>query len=109
MAIEKIQVPVTEENVRGKHVLVVEDIFDSGSTIIKTRDVLKEYCPASLKFSVMFHKKNRENLKHNFFADYVGFIIPDVFVVGYGMDYNEHYRELNHLCAINQKGLDHFK
>ncbi|TNV76080.1 hypothetical protein FGO68_gene104 [Halteria grandinella] len=107
--IEKIHVPVTKEEIIGKNILVVEDIFDSGSTIIKTRDVLKEYEPGTLKFAILFHKKNLKNLKHNFFGDFVGFIIPDVFVIGYGMDYNEYYRDLNHLCVINQEGIEHFK
>jgi hypoxanthine phosphoribosyltransferase len=90
-------------------VLVIEDIFDSGSTIIKIREVLKEFKTSSLRFALMFHKKNPKNLKYNYFGDFVGFIIPDVFVVGYGMDYNEHYRDLNHLCEINKLGIEHFK
>lgn len=93
---------MTDEQIRGKHILVIEDIFDSGSTIIKTGEVLRSLGPASLKYAILFHKKNEKNLVHGgFFGDYVGFVIPDVFVIGYGMDYNQYYRDLNHLCVIN--------
>ena len=76
---------------------------------MKTKSVLQAYNPASLKVSTLFHKKNLNNLKHNYFADYIGFVIPDVFVIGFGMDYNDYYRDLNHLCVINQAGIDYFK
>jgi hypoxanthine phosphoribosyltransferase len=102
-------VNVSEDQIKGQNILVVEDIFDSGTTIMKTRDVLEALEPASLKFATLFHKKNPKNLKHDFFADYIGFLIPDVFVIGYGMDYNEYYRDLNHLCVINKAGIEHFK
>ena len=106
---DQVQVPVTEEQVKGRNVLIVEDIFDSGTTIIKTRDVLMKQGLASLKVCTLFHKKNVKNLKHKYVADFVGFLIPDVFVIGYGMDYNEYYRDLNHLCVINQAGIEQFK
>ena len=100
---------ISEEAVRGNHILVVEDLFDSGSTILKTQSVLQSMQPASLKFSTLFHKKNPNNLKFNYFADFVGFVIPDVFIIGFGMDYNQYYRDLNHLCVINQEGIEYFK
>ena len=81
--------------------MIVEDIFDSGATIVKTLEVLQKYLPMSVKVATLFHKKNLNNLKHKYFADYVGFLIPDVFVIGFGMDFNEYYRDLNHLCVIN--------
>lgn len=81
--------------------LVIEDIFDSGTTIMKTKQVLEGFGPASLRVATLFHKRNVKNLVHKYFADYIGFVIPDVFVIGYGMDYNEYYRDLNHLCVIN--------
>jgi hypoxanthine phosphoribosyltransferase len=65
--------------------------------------------PASLKYAIIFHKKNPKNLEYNFYADYIGFLIPDVFVFGYGMDYNELFREMSHLCVISQKGVEAFK
>lgn len=87
----------------------MEDIFDSGSTVIKTKHVLDKLKPASLKISTLFHKKNPANLKYEYFADFLGFVIPDAFVVGFGMDYNEYYRDLNHLCVINHAGKEYFK
>ena len=84
----QVKVSVEEKDIRGNHILVVEDIFDSGTTIMKTKAVLQGYAPASLKIATLFHKKNPKNLVHNFFGDYIGFFIPDVFIIGYGMDYN---------------------
>ena len=106
---DDVKVPVSEEQVRGRNILIVEDIFDSGTTIMKTREVLLKQGIASLKVATLFHKKNHKNIKHNYLADFVGFLIPDVFVIGYGMDYNEYYRDLNHLCVINKEGIEHFK
>lgn len=65
--------------------------------------------PASLKYAIAFHKKNHKNIHNNFFADYIGFFIPDVFVFGYGMDYNEYFREMSHLCVISKEGVEAFK
>jgi hypoxanthine phosphoribosyltransferase len=76
---------------------------------MKTKKVLEAFGPASLKIATLFHKKNPKNLGHNYFADYVGFLIPDEFIIGYGMDYNEYYRDLNHLCVINKSGIEYFK
>ena len=80
--------PFKEEDVKGKNILVIEDIYDTGSTIMRVRDCLMAYAPKSLKYAVAFHKKNPKNLQYDFVADYLGFFIPDVFVFGYGMDYN---------------------
>ena len=104
-----IKVDLKEEHVNGRHILIVEDLFDSGSTIVKTRECIQSFSPASLKFAIFCHKRNPKNLKYQFFADYFGFIIPDYFVVGYGIDYNEAFRDFNHLCVINQKGIEYFK
>lgn len=105
----KVKINVQEKDIRGNNILVVEDIFDSGTTIIKTKQVIEAYSPSSLKIAALFHKRNPKNLVHNYYADYIGFVIPNEFVVGYGMDYNEYYRDLNHLCVINQAGIDYFK
>ena len=102
-------VPVNPTEVIGKHVLVVEDIFDSGSTIMKIKEKLETLTPKTLHFATLFHKKNPKNIKHLFFAEYIGFVIPEVFVIGYGMDYNEYYRDLSHLCVINKQGIENFK
>ena len=109
VGIDEVKVPVSEDQVRGRNILIVEDIFDSGATIMKTREVLLKQEIASLKVATLFHKKNPNNVKYSYFADFVGFLIPDVFVIGYGMDYNEYYRDLNHLCVINKAVIENFK
>ena len=69
--------PFLEEQVKGKNVLIIEDIYDTGSTLMRVHDHLKAMGPESLKYAIAFHKKNPKNLKYNFFADYIGFVIPD--------------------------------
>jgi hypoxanthine phosphoribosyltransferase len=53
--------------------------------------------------------KMKVNLEIGYFADFIGFIIPTHFVIGFGLDYNEHFRELPHLCKINKHGIETFK
>ena len=78
--------------VRGHDVLVVDDILDTGKTLLRVTEKLRALKPRSLKACVLLDKKARrvENIE----ADYVGFSIPDLFVVGYGLDYAERYRNL---------------
>lgn len=98
-----------DASIKGKHVLIVEDMYDSGNTMIKLLEKVHELEPDSVKVAVAFHKKTHRNLHHNYFADYLGFLIPDEFVVGYGLDYNEHFRDVFHVCVLNQDGVDAFK
>lgn len=88
----------------GKDVLVVDDILDTGRTLSHLRDLLSGQCPASLKFCVLCDKRERREV--DFEADYVGMVIPDRFVVGYGMDHDEFYRNLPYLGLINTEN-DH--
>lgn len=81
-----------KENIEGKHVIVVDDIIDSGVTFAAISDMLKTRNPASLKTVAMCDKAERRINGLN--ADYVGFKIPDEFVVGYGLDYAGDYRNL---------------
>ncbi|HEY3425849.1 MAG TPA: hypoxanthine phosphoribosyltransferase [Negativicutes bacterium] len=81
-----------DEDVQGKHVLVVEDIIDSGLTLNYLLDNLKSRNPASIKMCTLLNKPERR--KVNVHIDYNGFSIPDYFVVGYGLDYAEKYRNL---------------
>ena len=100
---------MTPEEVKGKNILIIEDIFDTGSTIMKTKETLDLMGAASSKVAVLFHKRNPKNLYYNYFADFIGFIIPNKFAIGFGMDYNQYYRDLTHLCVINQAGIEAFK
>lgn len=84
--------------IEDRHVLVVEDIVDSGVTLDYLRGYLMGRCPASLKICTMLDKPARRRVKID--ADYVGFTVPDVFWVGYGMDVNHRYRNLPYIAAV---------
>lgn len=79
-------------DVRGRDVLVVDDILDTGRTLKRVLAVLRQHQPRRIKVCVLLEKKARRVEKVR--ADYVGFQIPDYFVVGYGLDYAERYRNL---------------
>lgn len=81
-----------DEDLNGRHVLIVEDIIDSGLTLNYLVDNLKARNPASLKLCTLLNKPSRR--KATVHVDYNGFTIPDYFVVGYGLDFDEKYRNL---------------
>ncbi len=88
-----------DRGIDEKHVLVVEDIIDTGLTLNYLRENLQQRHPASLKVVVLLDKPERRKVVLN--PDYCGFIIPDYFVVGYGLDYGEQYRHLPDLCLLS--------
>jgi hypoxanthine-guanine phosphoribosyltransferase len=67
---------IEKDKVRDKDILVIEDIYDSGSTIDSIHELLKKFEAKSVKFAIIFHKKNPLNLKYKFYAEYTGFVIP---------------------------------
>ena len=69
--------------------------------------MLMEHGPKSVRVAALLEKRTTRSC--GFKADYVGFSVPDAFVVGYNMDYNEAYRDMPHLCVINTAGIDFFK
>lgn len=79
-------------NLEGRHVLLVDDILDTGRTIVCVTELLQKLKPATLRTCVLLQKRGR--LELDFEADFVGFQIPDEFVVGYGLDFAECYRNL---------------
>jgi hypoxanthine phosphoribosyltransferase len=81
-----------DEDVEDRHVLIVEDIIDSGLTLSYLLENLKSRKPRSIKICTLLNKPDRR--KANVCVDYNGFVIPDHFVVGYGLDYAEKYRNL---------------
>jgi len=81
-------------DIKGRHVVILEDIFDTGNSLDYTYKHLIEKEPASLKICTLLDKPERRNPNVKLQADYVGFVIPNEFVVGYGLDYNEFYRNL---------------
>lgn len=86
------------EDIRGRHVLVVEDIVDSGHTMAFLQTYLGARAPASIRVCTLLNKPQRRVVPVT--IDYCGFTIPDVFVVGYGLDWNEQYRHLPDLCVL---------
>ncbi len=77
-------------DIKNRHVLIVDDVLDSGGTLRAVRDQLRHREPASIRICVLLRKTARA--PKDLLADFVGFDIEDVFVVGYGLDYNGHYR-----------------
>lgn len=86
------------DSIDGKHVLIVEDILESGRTLRTVVDMLKGRNPASVKVCTLLDKP--EGRKVEFEADYVGTVIPDEFVIGYGLDYDECYRNLPYVGVL---------
>lgn len=86
------------DSIEGRDVIVVEDILDTGNTLHYLFQVLQARHPASLKLAVLLDKPSRRTKPIS--ADYVGFTVPDEFVVGYGLDYNEHYRNLPYIGVL---------
>lgn len=91
-------------SLNGHHVLVIDDIFDSGQTLRMVTNVLKERQPDTLKTCVLLHKLRADVA--DFELDYAGFEIPDEFVVGYGLDYNGFYRNLPDIAVLTPGAID---
>jgi hypoxanthine phosphoribosyltransferase len=89
-----------DESIEGRHVLIVEDILDTGQTFSYLRSILAQRKPATLKLVTLLDKARRRIKPVK--PDYVGFEIPDVFVVGYGLDYNQKYRQLPEVCFLRR-------
>lgn len=89
-----------DEHIEGKDVLVIEDIIDSGRTLAFLLDMLKARKPASIKLCTLLDKPDRRVTEVA--VDYTGFIIEDEFVVGYGLDYAQKYRNLPYVGVVEQ-------
>lgn len=85
-------------DIRGRHVLIVEDIIDTGYTLQKVRDILNLREPASLQICTLLDKPSRREVEVP--VQWVGFTIPDEFVVGYGIDYAQCYRNLSYIGKV---------
>jgi len=98
------QVKVTKDldvSIEGHHVLIVEDIVDSGVTLTYLMNVLKQRRPKSLQIATLLDKPERRLRPVE--VTYVGFQIPDEFVVGYGLDFAEDYRNLRDVCVLAEE------
>ena len=91
--------------ISGRHVLLLDDIFDTGQTLSGIVGSLQKLEPASLRSAVLLWKEGRQRVTLT--PDYHCFRIPDVFVVGYGLDYNDEYRHLPHVAALEDHDHDH--
>lgn len=87
-----------DQSMRGRNVILVEDILDTGLTLNFLRKVLLAHQPRALRIAALLDKPSRR--KQPVQADYLGFTIPDEFVVGYGLDYAERYRNLPDICVV---------
>lgn len=87
-------------SIEGDHVIIVEDIVDTGQTLHLLTEMLMERNPASLELAVLLNKPSRRKVCLD--ADYVGFDIPDAFVVGWGLDYDQKYRDLPYIGVIKE-------
>ena len=87
-------------DIKGRHVLLLEDIYDTGNSLDFTYRHLLTREPASLKICTLLDKPERRRPGITLKPDYVGFTIPNAFVVGYGLDYNEHYRNLPYVGVL---------
>jgi len=88
-------------DVKGRDVLIIDDILDTGRTLAAVTDRLQQLKPATIRTCVLLDKKARRET--NAHADYAGFTIPDLFVVGYGLDFAERYRNLPFVGVLHPK------
>ena len=87
-------------DIKGRHVVILEDIFDTGNSLDFTYKHLLSKEPASLKICTLLDKPERRNPNVTVIPDYVGFTIPNEFVVGYGLDYDQRYRNLPFIGVV---------
>lgn len=87
--------------IAGKHVIIVEDIIDSGLTLKYLKKLFEARNPASVRICSLLDKP--EGRRTDIEGDYIGFIIPNAFVVGYGLDYAERYRNLPEVCVLDPR------
>ena len=93
-------------DIKGRHVLILEDIFDTGNSLDFTYRHLLAKEPASLKICTLLDKPSRRKPGITLKADYVGFEVPNAFVVGYGLDFNEHYRNLPYVGILKPEAYE---
>ena len=87
-----------DENIEGVHILIIEDIVDTGLTLDYLISILEQRDPASVKLCALLDKVERR--LNDIKPDYCGFVVPNEFVVGYGMDYAEHYRQIPYIGVL---------
>ncbi|MCF0121354.1 MAG: hypoxanthine phosphoribosyltransferase [Oscillospiraceae bacterium] len=88
-------------DIAGKHVIIVEDILDTGVTLSYLKSYLANRWPASIKICTMLDKPSRR--RADITPDYCGYTVPDAFIVGYGLDYAERYRNIPEICVLKEE------
>ena len=94
-------------NLRGRHVIIVEDMVDRGNTLLKLSEIIRAKEPASLRIAVLAYKRNPVNTF--IVPDFIGFSLPNKWIVGYNIDYNGHFRDLSHISVVNDEGKVAFR
>src|SRR5262245_8228126 len=94
-------------DIRGRDVLLVDDIFDTGHTLKRVMEKMEDFGPSSLRSAVLLRKKARQEVEYD--PDFVAFDIPDEFVVGYGLDYEDMYRNLPYLASLEESDIARHK
>ena len=94
------------KNIEGRHVVILEDIFDTGNSLQFTYEHLLAKKPASLKICTLLDKPERRRAGVTVTCDYTGFVIPNEFVVGYGLDFNEHFRNLPFVGVLKPEAYE---
>jgi hypoxanthine phosphoribosyltransferase len=95
-----VNLELLSNGIQGRNVLLVDDIFDTGHTLWELIPQIDELGPSSVRSAVLLQKEGRCEVRMK--PDFVGFTIPNEFVVGYGLDYNDHYRNLPYLAVLEQ-------
>jgi len=93
-------------SLKGKNVLIVEDLIDTGRTMTKMLKMLSNYEAHSVTVVTLMVKRTPKSVGYR--PDFIGFEIPDHFIVGYACDYNEHFRDLKHICTISKQGVEKY-
>src|SRR3954471_11662609 len=94
-------------DISGRDVLLVDDIFDTGHTLARTLEKMRDFEPTSIRSAVLLRKRGRQEV--DYLPDFVAFDIPDEFVVGYGLDYEDMYRNLPYLAALEPEDIARHK
>ncbi|KAL5263335.1 hypothetical protein ACHWQZ_G008636 [Mnemiopsis leidyi] len=90
----------------GKDILIVEDIIDTGKTMTKALELIKQYNPNSVQCASLLLKRTDKSC--GYVPEFLGFTVPEGFVVGFGIDYNEFFRDFPHIGVINEEGIKQF-
>ena len=93
-------------DIKGRHVVILEDIYDTGNSLTFVRDYLLSKEPASLAICTLLDKPERRKPGITLKPEYVGFTIPNEFVVGYGLDFDEHYRNLPYIGVLKPEAYE---